>query len=509
MSTRTTRASQQEEFLKELKPPGSRLILSIDGGGTRGYMVLRCLVALESLTGKSCHEIFDFYVGTSAGALIAAGLAAGKSAGEIFECYQEGIPRVFEEAKPGYILRTLIGTLIGFVFSVLAKGSLKEFKERARLLAAHGLKYMYTNAALKSVAQEIVADKNVRLTELYEQSKKDGDGEHTKRLMIVTKDVVANEPLFLINAGPGAEILEKQEEGTGKVWTLADAAVASAVAPIFLQPFERYVDGSVGIYANPCYAATVEATEYFTGLVKSMYVPRDDDLAYFHDNIIHLSFGTGRSRLVSRTKDGMQEMNFLEWMLYTISEGMDDAADEQVRLTERRFAAGNNWYSLQSPNLEALKDMLEKKHGEKPTEVSHLCVDFRRYQLVFDYRFLNEELGIGLSEEDGTRLDRMMVDAHSQKDLELLETIGNAWAQAIGEGFLCPHSPYAECQGMEPYEPPGSPERYVHYLADQGQLHEARPLKHHSLAMQRNAGSKPSVLCRGQIESVSGETSQR
>ncbi|MEJ2560887.1 MAG: patatin-like phospholipase family protein, partial [Anaerolineae bacterium] len=62
-------------FYQRLKPAGKRLILSIDGGGARGYITLHCLAQLEELTGQPAHEIFDFYAGTSTGSLIAAGLA--------------------------------------------------------------------------------------------------------------------------------------------------------------------------------------------------------------------------------------------------------------------------------------------------------------------------------------------------------------------------------------------------------------------------------------------------
>jgi predicted acylesterase/phospholipase RssA len=48
--------------------------LAIDGGGVRGIIPATVLGALEELTGRAAHELFDLVVGTSAGAMLALGL---------------------------------------------------------------------------------------------------------------------------------------------------------------------------------------------------------------------------------------------------------------------------------------------------------------------------------------------------------------------------------------------------------------------------------------------------
>ena len=78
----------------DINPDGKKMILSIDGGGMRGAIVVAMLAELERMTGIPTHEQFDMVAGTSTGAIIAAGLSIGLSA-------QDLLDRVYKERLPG------------------------------------------------------------------------------------------------------------------------------------------------------------------------------------------------------------------------------------------------------------------------------------------------------------------------------------------------------------------------------------------------------------------------
>lgn len=107
--------------------PDNFCILSLDGGGARGYLSIRYLENLEAhLNGRTGRiaplgERFDFIVGTSTGGIIALGLAVGLSAREIRELYDVNLPTIFGPRarrflpwwRPKYDNRILRDFLIG------------------------------------------------------------------------------------------------------------------------------------------------------------------------------------------------------------------------------------------------------------------------------------------------------------------------------------------------------------------------------------------------------------
>jgi hypothetical protein len=72
-----------------------KTILSIDGGGMKGYVPCAVLVELERRTGKSCSDLFDMVAGTSIGGILACLIATGKSATEALKFFTEDGPVIF------------------------------------------------------------------------------------------------------------------------------------------------------------------------------------------------------------------------------------------------------------------------------------------------------------------------------------------------------------------------------------------------------------------------------
>lgn len=77
------------------KGNGVRL-LAIDGGGTRGIIAISVLKRLEALTGLRAHEMFDYCIGTSTGALlISMAIAKQRPLDEVLDMYIKLSEEVF------------------------------------------------------------------------------------------------------------------------------------------------------------------------------------------------------------------------------------------------------------------------------------------------------------------------------------------------------------------------------------------------------------------------------
>jgi patatin-like phospholipase/acyl hydrolase len=75
-------------------------ILSLDGGGAKGFYTLGVLREIEGLVGCRLHEKFDLIFGTSTGAIIASLLALGHSVEEVHALYKEYVPTIMQKKKP-------------------------------------------------------------------------------------------------------------------------------------------------------------------------------------------------------------------------------------------------------------------------------------------------------------------------------------------------------------------------------------------------------------------------
>lgn len=81
------------------------LLLSIDGGGVRGKIAATILELLEKDLNKTIYDTFDFFAGTSTGALIILGFTANQHTAEIVSSLysEENLKRIFDKSLWGYI----------------------------------------------------------------------------------------------------------------------------------------------------------------------------------------------------------------------------------------------------------------------------------------------------------------------------------------------------------------------------------------------------------------------
>lgn len=75
-------------------------ILSLDGGGAKGFYTLGVLEEIEGMIGCRLHERFDLIFGTSTGSIIGSMIALGMSIGEIHDLYKKFVPDVMRLKKP-------------------------------------------------------------------------------------------------------------------------------------------------------------------------------------------------------------------------------------------------------------------------------------------------------------------------------------------------------------------------------------------------------------------------
>lgn len=91
-------------------------ILSLDGGGAKGFYTLGILKEIEALAARPLCEVFPLIFGTSTGAILAALLALGRSVGEAHKLYREHVPRIMKpssRAEKTTALESTVKTVFG------------------------------------------------------------------------------------------------------------------------------------------------------------------------------------------------------------------------------------------------------------------------------------------------------------------------------------------------------------------------------------------------------------
>jgi patatin-like phospholipase/acyl hydrolase len=256
-----------------------RYILSIRGGGIRGILPCCCLIKLEEQLGGLTRDHVHLCAGTSTGALLTAGVAAGVPAKDLLKVYTDRAHEIF--------------TPTGIIADAkrVAEGFMYEPKHLQKVLVNE----------LGPAANWVVNDSPIRI--------------------MISATAMNGHNWFFVKDN------ERNAGTTGKV-KLIDAAVASACAPTYFDHWRiddldgktvRFFDGGVGGTGNPAYQACVEAFEY-------------DDFSPRACRVI--SLGTGFYPASDDPPNGL--IDTVGWVTSTLVDTSEDWVDNAV---ERQWPA--------------------------------------------------------------------------------------------------------------------------------------------------------------------------
>ena len=91
----STQSLPTDQYAKD----GLCRILSLDGGGAKGFYTLGVLKEIEAMLGCPLYKRFDLVFGTSTGAIIASLIALGYEIDEIHKLYKEHVPKVMKASS--------------------------------------------------------------------------------------------------------------------------------------------------------------------------------------------------------------------------------------------------------------------------------------------------------------------------------------------------------------------------------------------------------------------------
>ncbi len=253
-----------------MKPFRKNVAVAIDGGGIRGVIITRALSKLEDHLGKPVRQIFQLAVGTSTGSIISAAIGAGLTAKQMHELYISLGDIIFQQT-----LRSKLWLIF---------------------------KYRYPHGPLEDALKKHIGD--FKMGDFWTATP-------PIDIVIPMFDLVENRTRFV-----------KPWKDEYKEWPMVKAVLASSSVPTFFPAVDdRYVDGGVGSYANPCYLAAYEAQ------FCRNWDPAETTL---------LSFGTGR--FPSGLKPGQANKLWpWNWLDPVLGAFLQSADTQQVHLTATLF----------------------------------------------------------------------------------------------------------------------------------------------------------------------------
>ncbi|XP_061495092.1 85/88 kDa calcium-independent phospholipase A2 isoform X2 [Rhineura floridana] len=219
-------------------------LLSLDGGGVRGLVLIQFLIAIEKAAGRPIRELFDWVTGTSTGGILAVSVVQGKPMDYMRCLYFRMKDEVFRGSRP-------------YESEPLENFLKKEFGEHTKMTDFKQPKLMLTAT---------LCDRQPAKLHLFRNySPPEGRG----------KSRYKTTGLF--------QALTKPEDQL--VW---QAARSSGAAPTYFRPFGRFLDGGL-LANNPTLDAMTEINEYNKFLIQNGEGHKVKKLG------VVVSLGTGKS----------------------------------------------------------------------------------------------------------------------------------------------------------------------------------------------------------------------
>ena len=270
-------------------------LAAFDGGGVRGVLPLVWAEYLEAQLGRPLGAAIDVFAGTSAGAMLACGFAAGLSATALLELFTAAAPRIFPHG-----------------WRWLTDRCRRSLANR-RLSAP-----LYASTGLAEVLAEVFGEARF--------------GDLPRRVLVPVYDVVRQEALVLDSERPGAEDL-----------LVRTVCQASAAAPSYFPavPFALGNRQCVGVDGG---VAANNPTLVALAVVG-------------HEAPVVLSFGTGQRTRAVASADAVR-FGPLAWLargnlIGLLLDGPSDITHECTR----RLATSGRYFRFQTPLVRASDDL--------------------------------------------------------------------------------------------------------------------------------------------------------
>ncbi|RXJ94650.1 hypothetical protein CRV00_06900 [Malaciobacter molluscorum] len=310
-------------------------VLSLDGGGVRGYLSALILRNIEEYLNnennedKNIGQRFDLIVGTSTGGVIALALASGKSAKEIVDFYDKHMYKIFNKCFIEFSEKWYIPDCIIKIINTILSSKDLFFPT-------------YSNENLKIAGEELFGD-------------------------LTLEDVKTEVCITSVNLNDAKPRLHKSKYFNRNVnrlkEKLVDIALFSSAAPTFFKAHsgkfsEKLIDG--GICANnPSMIAITDAIQI---LKQKKSSEKNKDLL---SKVVMLSIGTGEQGHIPYKSKDLENAGKINWAK-PISEILMSSQSSLIEYQTKFLLSSENYLRINPLIKESMKlDDVEKINNLK------------------------------------------------------------------------------------------------------------------------------------------------